>query len=61
MNKGQGHRGCMDALQRLQIKLNATLGQFHKTINDVFSSQKDRFINIMKLTKFSLFGVNLRS
>ena len=45
-------------------------GQFHKTIYDVFSSQKDRtmflnqnlrFIKIKKFTKFSLSGVNLRS
>ena len=42
-------------------------GQFHKTIYDIFSSQKDRtmflnqnlrFIKIKKFTKFSLFGVN---
>ena len=45
-------------------------GQFHKTIYDVFSSQKDRtmclnqnlrFIKIKKFTKFSLSGVNLNS
>ena len=47
-----------------------TWGQFHKTINDVFLSQKDRtmflnqnlrFIKIKKFTKFSLSGINLRS
>ena len=45
-------------------------GQFHKTIYDVVSSQKDRtmflhqnlrFMKIKKFTKFSLFGANLRS
>ena len=45
-------------------------GQFHKTIYDVFSSQKYRtmflnqnlrFIKKKKFTKFSLSGVNLRS
>ena len=45
-------------------------GQFHKTIYDEFSSQKDRtmflnqnlrFIEMKKFTKFSLSGVNLRS
>ena len=47
-----------------------TRGQFHKTIYDIFLSQKDRmmflnqnlcFIKRTKFTKFSLFGINLRS
>ena len=54
---------------RLRLKKESR-GQFHKTIYDVFSSQKDRtmclnqnlrFIKIKKFTKFSLSGVNLRS
>ena len=50
--------------------LNTTRGQFHKTIYDVFSSQKDRtmflnqnlrFIKIKKFMNSPLFGVHLRS
>ena len=57
-------------VQSLRCSTYLTWGQFHKTIYDVFSSQKDRtmflnqnlrFIKIKKLTKFSLSGVNLRS
>ena len=63
----------IDFFKKLTVSANSLYllwGQFHKTIYDVFSSQKDRtmflnqnlrFMKIKKFTKFSLFGVNLRS
>ena len=58
------YKDCL--IRSLMMKVR---GQFHKTIYDVFSSQKDRtmflnqnlrFIKINKFTKFSHSGVNLR-